>query len=462
MIINSFFEKNNTIIFNSEKNTARNPVAEIIYGGEYNKKSRFIFKLDLIRLQELVDNGYYSDVTKLKHTLKITNTGFFDWDLAGNDFVGKNRSSSFDLGLFEINQVWDSGVGYDEQLNGLTHGVAVVSDIPSNWLKATTTDAWLQDGAHTGSTYLNIQHFELGNENIEMDITNYVNDILLGNKQNYGLGLRYLDIYEDMVTLKPQYVGFFTNKCDTAYEPHLQTSCTELLTDDRLNFITDKSNRIYFYSYIGGELTNLDNIPNVSINNEMGTSIFTFTPPDVKQYSKGIYYVEFIVPSGGINGCTIFYDVWSNLNYMGNSLSDSELDITLKLPANQLGTVNSSNNNISLGIIGISNNEKLNRGDLRDVNIIPKIKYTNNQLDQNLKVYYRLYMKEGNSEITFFDYNETNTLYGGEKNFKLDTMSLLVGKYFLDVKWVKNGNIKIEKELLTFSVISETEYRISQ
>lgn len=462
MIINSFFDKNNTIISNSLRNTANNPVSELFYGGPNKKHSRFIFKPDLSRLEYLINQGYFSDISKLKHTLKMVNTGFFDWNLAGNDFVGKNRSSSFDLGLYQINQYWDSGVGYDEQINGLQHGVSVYSDLPSNWYSATTINGWLEEGSFSGNTYLNTQHFEFGNENLEMDVTDIINSILSGVTENYGFGIKFLNEYEELVTEKLQYVGFFTNKTNTAYVPFIQTKYDDLIMDDRFNFKLNKTNRLYFYSYVGGELTDLDELPTVQIFDSNESLLTSFSSNEVNHYGKGIYYVELIVADLNQEDCTIYYDTWSNIKLNGIDLPSVELDFSLKRNNNTFGMQEIINQDTSISINGIFNGEKLNRGVLRDVNIIPKIKYTNNQLDQNLKVYYRLYMKEGNSELVIMDYSETNSLLYGEKNFKLDTMSLLPGTYFLDVKWIKNNNININKEILTFQVVNETQFRISQ
>lgn len=462
MIINSFFDKNNTIISDSLKNTANNPVSELFYGGPNKKHSRFIFKVDLSRLEMLINDGYISDISKLTHSIKMVNTGFFDWNLAGNDFLGKNRTSSFDLGLYPISQSWDSGVGYDEQLNGLDYGVSVYSELPSNWYSATTINLWGEEGSFSGNTYINTQHFEYGNENLEMDVTDEINSILSGMTNNYGFGLKFLNEYENLVTEKLQYVGFFTNKTNTIYVPYLQTKYNDLILDDRFNFKLNKINRLYFYSYVGGELTNLDEFPTVQIFDSNNQLLESFSSNEVNQYGKGVYYAELIVPNLGQDDCTIYYDTWSNIKLNGIDLPSVELDFTLKQDNVNFGVMQKTKQDISITVSGIFNGEKLNRGVLRDVNILPKIKYSNNQLDQNLTLYYRIYVKEGNSEIPIFEYSETNSLMYGEKNFKLDTMSLLPATYFMDIKWVKNGNINIAKEILTFEVVNETQFRISQ
>ncbi len=85
-INNSYFSRNNTIISNSYTNTGRNPVMELFYGngGIANPIgfSRFIFDLDLDLLKEKYSDGTIGDCNNsVAHTLRMTNTSFFDKDL---------------------------------------------------------------------------------------------------------------------------------------------------------------------------------------------------------------------------------------------------------------------------------------------------------------------------------------------------------------------------------------------
>ena len=60
------------------------------------------------------------------------------------------------------------------------------------------------------SNILFLESFGESNENIDMDVTDYVNGLLTGDT-NYGLGIAYDRSYELMNTNCLQYVGFFTN-----------------------------------------------------------------------------------------------------------------------------------------------------------------------------------------------------------------------------------------------------------
>jgi hypothetical protein len=89
----SYFEKNNTLIKNTQVNTSKNPTTEIFYGSAY---SRFIFKIDLTELQSMIDNGDLVVNDNTKHYLKMTNTIFGDEGLKGqNRQTGRDRATSF-------------------------------------------------------------------------------------------------------------------------------------------------------------------------------------------------------------------------------------------------------------------------------------------------------------------------------------------------------------------------------
>jgi len=226
MVIRTYFDKNNTIVRNSDVNTGLNPIAELFYGGSVGeeKYSRFLFHFDESRLKALYTGGTYTDLTKLTHTLKMTNTGAFDKELLNGTMGGKERTCSFDLIVFKVNQFWDNGVGYDYDVCDFINGDCAFNNGASNWINAQTGIMWsggtgVYSGSPSGIT-IATQHFDKGNENIEIDITNYVNAVLTGDT-NYGLGIAYARPFELMSTTEPQYVGFFTNNTQTFYEPFI-------------------------------------------------------------------------------------------------------------------------------------------------------------------------------------------------------------------------------------------------
>ena len=220
----------------------------------------------------------------MTHTLSMTNTSSFDNELL-NSFMSneRRRATSFDLILFRIPktsgstgnpQLWDEGVGYDytdfniaqnTPIGGSTPLTYVdsrtYSTRPSNWFQTTTINNWSQPGVYnnrneglvnySGLTIIDRQHFELGNENLEMDMTNEINGILNGTITGVtGYGIAYLPQIENITGLTDSYsVAFFSKYTQTFYQPFLQTTYNDLITDDRNLFLKSQQNKLYLYIY---------------------------------------------------------------------------------------------------------------------------------------------------------------------------------------------------------------------
>jgi hypothetical protein len=213
-ILRSYFNKNNTIQLNSVVNTGRNPITQLYFGGDLatfapRGFTRFLFDLDLADLIEGVATGTISTgcTTGMTHVLNMTNTSAFDIDLLNTTTTdGSRRATSFDLILFRIPeysgatgspQDWDEGVGFDYVYQPAVAEYSnnqPFSTRPSNWFQGTTLNNWSYPGLYNNTntivggysglnysalTIIDRQHFEFGNENIEFDMTQEINDLLL-------------------------------------------------------------------------------------------------------------------------------------------------------------------------------------------------------------------------------------------------------------------------------------------
>ena len=480
MVTRTYFDRNNTIILNDYANTGRNPITELYYGGGLVNKSytRFLFHFDESRLKALYSGGTYPNMELMKHTLRMTNTGAFDLNLLGHDTCdGKPRASSFDLIVFKLPQEWDEGVGYDYNIeiplnepsyqNTLGMSPMVYSICPSNWFQAQTNLPWnTGSGVYTGSPasiIVGTQHFEQGNENIEIDITDIVNSYITG-ETNYGLGISFPPSYEQTIIDNFQYVGFFTRHTQTFYEPYIETVYSCHIKDDRTDFYLDKPNRLYLYVNLGGNPTNLDELPTVTVYDNCQLVISSYTQNDVVHCTKGVYYIDLLVNTGSNNQPgVIIEDVWANITINGINRPDIELSTELKdsLGYYNIGDSDDLPKKVGFNISGINHNEKIKRGDIRKVLISTRIPYTVNQTQKIDKLQYRLYVKEGKNEYTVIDYQDVemtpNTNY-----FLLDTQSLIPNTYYLDVIYESNLEVSTNKEILKFDIISQVELRISQ
>jgi hypothetical protein len=77
MIFRSYFKKQAILIKNSFTNNSRNPIIELSYGGSENSSttvySRYVFNVDLDKLQEKISSNTINRNTIQSHFLKIKN-----------------------------------------------------------------------------------------------------------------------------------------------------------------------------------------------------------------------------------------------------------------------------------------------------------------------------------------------------------------------------------------------------
>jgi len=467
MVIRTFFDKNNTLIKNSYLNTGRNPVAELFYGGTdgENKYSRFIFHFDTDRLVSLYTGGTFTDLSKLKHTLKLTNTASFNYDLLNGTMGNKCRACSFDLIVFPVTQNWDEGVGYDYEQCDLLIGNYAISTGPSNWGYSRTGEYWDNGpGTYSGNpTVIATQHFDLGNENMEVDITDYVNGILTGNT-NYGLGVAYSRPFELTSTVSLQYVGFFTRHTQTFYEPYIDTVYSNHIVDDRNNFFLDKPNKLYLYVNLAGNPTNLDNLPSVTINDENGDVVQVFESSAVTHVTKGVYSIDITIPTTSSSQKGHLYsDVWSDIVVNGVSRPDISLEFQLmdSFEYFNIGAADSLPKSVAVNVAGIKNQERIKRGDIRKVLVSTRIPYTVEQTQNITGLKYRLYVKEGMNEVTVVNFQPIE-MASNYNYFLIDTQSLIPNTYYLDVLCESNLEVTTLKDVLNFTVISDSNLRMSQ
>ena len=371
-ILRSYIDKNNTIVSNSFVNTGRNPVIELNFGASdlivpnYGY-SRLLFNLDLSLLEENIATGVISTgcTSAMTHTLKMTNTSSFDNELL-NTFMSneRRRATSFDLILFRIPkfsgntgepQYWDEGVGYDytdfniaqNSANGGSTPLTYVdsraySTRPSNWYQTTTISGWSQSGVYnnknegtvnySGLTIVARQHFELGNEDLNMNMTNEINGILNGSITGVtGWGVAYLPQIENITGLTESYsVAFFSRHTQTFYQPYLLTNYDDIIKDDRNLFLKSQTNRLYLYVYQNGDLVNLDSDPFVRIEDRNGDAVSGMSSLSTCLRTKGVY--EVVVPNGFTSSPTPcqYYDIWSGLTINGQGIPNVTNQFTLQ------------------------------------------------------------------------------------------------------------------------------------
>lgn len=524
-IFKSYFKRNNTILYNSCTNTGQNPVTELYFGTNPNfiaprGYSRFIFDINLEPLIEQINDNIISTgcTSAMTHTLRMTNTSFFDKELL-NSFTseGRRRATSFDLILFRIPQkaictisgetiplppdpcdpiipnptaitscvydqgvaIWDEGVGYDYNNFSLslnsTQGASTslyepkdksFSTRPSNWLKRTTTDYWSEPGIYNNKndgvinfssvTIVDTQHFEFGDENIEFNMTDEINGILDGTITGCtGWGIAFRPELELLTGLTENYsVGFFTRHTQTFYQPFLETNYNDFINDDRNNFTQYRENKLYLYAYVNGDYVNFDELPIVDIYDSNDEPISGYTGLSTCLVSKGIYEVT-IPPFTGVATPCQYSDIWSNLVIDGNIIPNIENTFIIRSYEKyfNIGIESKEPQILGFDFYGIRQDEKILRGDSRKIGVIIKKAYTTQQLLNNVDVKYRIYVREGKTEVVVQDWTAVSRT-PNEYFFMFNTVDKIPNEYFIDIRVNSSGQKDTYKRGIKFQIVN--------
>lgn len=469
MISKTYFDKCNTIIKNSYYNTGINPIAELNYG---NSLTRILFHFSTDKVKKMIEDKTYANVSKLRHTLKMTNCGsldntILDKKLMTSDYQSfKERAVSFDVILFLIPEEWDGGRGFDYARDLALVGTNnSLSTQGSNWYYRKTGYKWETEGVYSTNTLLNElekydsingnlskiivgkANFDYGNENLEIDITEVFNKFLNNEIPNYGLGIAFDPLLETQKTKLSQYIGFFSPYTNSFFEPYIETQYCEYISDDRHKFYLDKPNKLYFYSNIGGFPTNLDELPICKIN---GSEIAS------KQATKGVYYIDLTLSSDEYNDNEMIYDLWTNIKYKGKKLKDVELDFVTKSENDFFNFYNSDKlpKKYVPNINGIKYDEKIKRGDIRKLIVDARVPYTVDEIEIIDKMEYRLYVMDGVSEIDVISYEPVERTCD-YNYFLINTNDLIPNRYFIDIRISSNLEVRHTRKALSFIISND-------
>jgi hypothetical protein len=478
-VFRSYFKKNNTLIDNNLTNNSQNPVTEVSYGTFNKQPSRFILEIDFEDLQKRIADGLINPNRIVKHVLHMTNTISYAPQYLGKKSYSANieRASSFELDLFNVDEDWDEGSGYDFLYNDTIYPYVDVLDKQTidpacNWYYRKTNVLWTNQGAYlTGETQIiGTQRFEKGNENLEIDVTDYINQRLFGigytgtsafTGASYGLGVKFAEYIESGETEFRQAVAFHAKCTNTWYEPYIETIIDDRIVDDRNYFYLDKDNELYLYVNVGNTKDYTVSVDKVEIYDNHGALVDTISGiTGVTGISKGIYKINYKVESLYDNGrllndAILYEDKW----YITiNGRETTHIGEFYLISSDKYYTFDQSNqiniDNYFFYFWGIAEKENIVAGVIKKIKLTIKELYANQNNFLPLDIEYRLFTTVGKKYeidvIPFTSVNRTNTGY----EFNLDTSWLIPQDYFLQIR-MKNGNYYENKQTLSFTVVSD-------
>lgn len=483
MIYRTYLDKCCTIKSNSPLNTGLNPCCELHHLNNDAEAvySRVLIYFDESNIKDIVENKISGNRNKIRHILHLVNCSSVDFTEVHNRKTSEastqecERATSFDLLLSvlpEDKPLFDNGKGYDmvmtkyQMKNGKFFGnmrERFRSVEGCNWFQPQSGYKWDEEGVYStetlskeydkfgtekGSKIIRYrEHFDIGNENIKIDITDLVNDYLDGKLTNKGLMISFTPLTEISKTVYDEYISFFSHKTDSYFEPYVETIYDDYIEDDRGSFTLNKVNKLYLYCNVGGHAINLDEIPTCTING---------TEYEVKQFAQGIYYAEVLGDKEIFTVNTMCYDTWSNIKYNGVQFDDVEMDFVV-YPSEgffNFGNTLDESTHFSSEIYGIKDMENVNRGDIRKVTLISRENYSKNKANIVDEVYYRLYIKDGLRELDIIPWEHVNRTVK-ENFFLIDTTMLIPQRYYIDVKYKYNMEEISENEVITFNIVND-------
>ena len=448
-------------------NSSQNAVADLFYGGGIqsdlylrNSFSRHLMFFDLTELQrkfasrEIMSGNVSAYRLRMTQAVPTERMLEKDWEF---DKLDRKIAASYDLISWPINQSWDEGRGYDlveENYLVKQKGNVKVTGY-SNWNYATSLTAWTESGvftnpsASTSGTYAT-QHFAVGNEDINMDVTDMVTDWLTGGSQNYGIGVSYARPYE-LTSANTRYItSFFTHKTNTAYKPYLEVVYDQTIKDDRMQVTNNRASRLYLYTFSANTPTNYFSASSVTIKNSAGSTVHTLTPT---QQEKGVYYVD-VFMSGATYG-ERYSDNWEGVTF--NAGYDQQTITQYFTVQDNFYTGNMFQpkiNDYVLDLYGLPEGGNVYIG--QEIRVFANLRaaYSTQPPKNNYIIRYRLYL---NNEKEIIPWTEVNQAVVNKEKINyltLDTSWLLHNQiYQLQFQIEEWGTTRMYPQTYTFKIL---------
>ena len=258
-----------------------------------------------------------------------------------NAETSKTVPKNFVIVAQAISRSWNEGDGLD---------LENYKDVgQSNWVAANSTTNWSTAGGDYHELPVFTQTFSTGLEDLEIDISDLVEQWIAGTKQNYGIGLRLTSSNEASSSANPSGVtsSYYTKRFfarGTQYffkKPVIEARWNSSVQDDRGDFYlssslapaSDNLNTLYLYNYVRGRLTNIPAVATgeifVDLYETLGGSSVTqaiSTPATGGYVSTGVYSCSVAVEGT----YTTLRDVWhtGGVEYFTGSISPESFAAT--------------------------------------------------------------------------------------------------------------------------------------
>ena len=224
--------------------------------------------------------------------------------------------SNFTMTVDAVSSSWQEGFGLDME----NYEDKTFDQVGANWITRSGSTAWASEGGDYHASPTNAMNFTTGRENIEIDVSDIVEEWIDGTKSNYGFGVRLSSVYE--TASKTFYTKkFFSRTSQYCKRPTLEARWDSTTKDQRGDFYISSSlfsadennNALFLYNNVRGQLTNIPTLGSndiyVNLYETLGEDPLVLcgnTPATASAVSAGIYKVSLCTTSTA----TTLYDVW--------------------------------------------------------------------------------------------------------------------------------------------------------
>lgn len=215
---------------------------------------------------------------------------------------GDTLPASFDLFAYPVSRSWDEGNGIDDD--------ELRDDGYANWLSASSVQGWTT-GSDFVSTVSGSQHFDRGDEDLEMDVTSIVNEWLTGSMSNRRNGLVVKMGVEE--TNGTNYYRKAFHSRESKYVdrlPYLEARWSEVKKDNRKNFAFNQDSQLYLYNFVRGELVNLTEPVFIRLQDNILSQSASYRQEfTASRVETGVYSASFNIRNTASFSAS-WYDIW--------------------------------------------------------------------------------------------------------------------------------------------------------
>ena len=395
---------------------------------------------------------------------------------------GNTVPKNSQLSILAVSRSWNEGTGLDME--------DYKDSGESNWIKSDSSTSWTSVGGdyHASPSYT--KTLDDGTEDIELDITSFVEEWIAGTKTNHGIGIKFSPSYEAYLSnssgLDSGAVPHNTSGATRSYytkrffgrgthnffkKPAIEARWDSSIKDRRYSFYASSSlasaadnlNQLYIYNRVRGQLQNIPAVGTGSVYLSLYKTGSAGPSGSAQTLYNGGTNVTGGYVSTGIYSASVaidttenyLYDVWHNdagtQFTTGSKFSVFDLDSDV-----QVGIGDHVSNITNLKPTYSNTENARLRVFVRDRDWNPTI-YTVATTNIASKViedaYWKLYRVQDNE--TIIDYgtgslNHTRMSYDRDGNYFDVDMSMLEKGYSYALKFVYKINDRYDEQSETF------------